>query len=136
MRIADALTEQKHEVMMIDHDADTFRKLETTNSGCRFVIGDAIDQDVLRRAEIERADVFLALTGEDNANLFAAQAAQKLFNVKRVLVRVADATRAQAFGEIGLTTICATELIADAVKQRIGLAGPAGKKTVRAKDQP
>jgi len=133
LKIADALSRQNHKVTMIDRDPDTFRKLETAIPGCLFVVGDAIDQDVLRKAEIEQADLFLALTGEDNANLFAAQAAQTLFNVRRVLARVADPTRAQAFAELGLTAICSTDLIAAAVKEKIGLStpGPAAEKAGR-----
>jgi trk system potassium uptake protein len=127
MKVAEALSQQKHEVTVIDRDADSFRRLEASDGSCRLVIGDAIDQDVLRRAEVESADVFLALTGEDNANLFAAQAARELFGVQKVIVRVADPLRAQAFTEMGITTVCATDLIAEALKEKLGLVAPARK---------
>jgi trk system potassium uptake protein TrkA len=120
IKTAEALCQQKHQVTVIDRDPDSFRRLESSAAGCQFVIGDAIDQDVLRKAEVDRADVFLALTGEDNANLFAAEAAREVFKVKRVIVRVAGPVRAQAFAEMGLITICATDLIVDAVRKKIG----------------
>ena len=119
MKIAEALCQQKNEVTVIDRDADTLRKLEGIVE-CKAVVGDAIDQDILRNAAIEDADCFLALTGEDNANLFAAQVAREIFKVKKVIVRVASPVRAQAFSEMGLITVCATDLIADAVKRKIG----------------
>ena len=119
MKIAELLSQQKHDVTVIDRDADTFRKLEASTS-CRTVVGDAVDQDALRRAEVEGSDLFLALTGEDNANLFAAQVAKEIFKAKRVIVRVADPVRAQAFAEMGLVTVCGTDLIADAVRKKIG----------------
>jgi trk system potassium uptake protein len=120
LKTAEALIKQKHEVTIIDRDADSFRKIEESGL-CHFVVGDAIDQDVLRKAEAEKADVFMALTGEDNANIFAAQAAKELFKVKKVIVRVADPVRAQAFAEMGLITVCATDLISDAVRKKMGV---------------
>jgi trk system potassium uptake protein TrkA len=119
MKVAEALSQQKHQVTVIDRDMDTFRKLEA-GTGCQFVIGDATDQDVLRKAETESADAFLALTGEDNANLFAAQVAKEILKVKKVIVRLADPVRANAFAEMGLTTICGTDLMAELIKKKIG----------------
>jgi trk system potassium uptake protein len=117
-KIAEALGQQKNEVTVIDRDADALRLLDGID-GCRRVVGDAIDQDVLRKADVEEADCFLALTGEDNANLFAAQVAREIIGIKKVIVRVASPVRAQAFSEMGLITVCATDLIADAVSKKL-----------------
>lgn len=118
MSVAENLSQQKHEITLIDRDADSFRKLEGTD-GFQFIVGDATDQDILRKAETEGADAFLALTGEDNANLLAAQVARELFKIKTVVVRVAGPIRARAYSEMGLTTVCGTDLIADAVMKKI-----------------
>jgi trk system potassium uptake protein len=119
-KLAEILSQQKHELTVVDRDADAFRKLEAITES-QFVSGNIIDQDVLVKAGIEQADVFLALTGDDNANLFSAQVAKELFKVKRVIVRVDEPVRANAFSEeLGLITICGTELIADQVKKKIG----------------
>lgn len=107
-----------HQVTVIDRDVDTFRKLED-GTGCTFVVGDATDQDVLRKAEADQADVFMALTGEDNTNLFAAQVAKELLKVKKVIVRLADPVRANAFAEMGLTTVCGTDLTADLIGKKL-----------------
>ena len=120
-KIAEILSQQKHELTVIDRDADAFRKLEAMTEA-QFVSGNIIDQDVLVKAGIEQADVLLALTGDDNANLFSAQIAKELFKVKRVIIRVDEPVRAKAFAEeLGLITICGTELIADQVKKKIGV---------------
>ena len=118
LKTAEALIKQKHEVTIIDRDADSFRKIEESEL-CHFVVGDAIDQEVLHKAETDQADVFMALTGEDNANIFAAQASKELFKVKKVIVRIADPVRAQAFSEMGLVTVCSTDLISDAVRKKM-----------------
>jgi trk system potassium uptake protein TrkA len=120
-KIAEIMSQQKHEITVIDRDADAFRKLEAITES-QFVTGNIIDQDILVKAGIEQADIFLALTGDDNANLFSAQVAKELFKVKRVIVRVDEPVRANAFSEeLGLITICGTELIADQVKKKIGV---------------
>lgn len=120
-KLAEILSQQKHELTVVDRDTDTFRKLETLTEA-QFVTGNIIDQDIMVKAGIEQADVFLALTGDDNANLFSAQVAKELFKVKRVIVRVDEPVRANAFSEeLGLMTICGTELIADQVKKKIGV---------------
>lgn len=120
-KLAEILSQQKHELTVVDRDTDTFRKLEAITEA-QFVTGNIIDQDVLVKAGIEQADVFLALTGDDNANLFSAQIAKELFKVKRVIIRVDEPVRANAFAEeLGLITICGTELIADQVKKKIGV---------------
>ena len=62
---------------------------------------------------------FLALTGEDNANLFAAQIAKELLKVRKVIVRLADPVRANAFAEMGLTTVCGTDLMADLIGKKM-----------------
>lgn len=120
-KIAEILSQQKHELTVVDRDPDTFRKLEALTEA-QFVTGNIIDQDVLVKAGIEQAAVFLALTGDDNANLFSAQVAKELFKVKKVITRVDEPVRAKAFSEeLGLITICGTELIADQVKKKIGV---------------
>ena len=120
-KITEILSQQKHELTVVDRDPDTFRKLEALTEA-QFVTGNIIDQDILVKAGIEQADVFLALTGDDNANLFSAQIAKELFKVKRVIIRVDEPVRANAFSEeLGLVTICGTELIADQVKKKIGV---------------
>ena len=70
------------------------------STGCRrrsagtAVRGDGTDEDVLRRAGTEGADVFLALTEGDNRNVMAAQLAVEAFGVARVIAKINDPVRA------------------------------------------
>lgn len=119
IRIAEILAQQ-NELIVIDRDADSFQKLDSITDA-QFITGNITDQDVLINAGIKNADVFLALTGDDNANLFAAQVAKELFQVKKVIARVKDPMRAKSFSdEIGLNTVCGTELIAEQIKKKMG----------------
>jgi trk system potassium uptake protein TrkA len=63
---------------------------------------------VLRRAGIEDADGFVAVTEGDNRNIMASQVAKHIFKVPRVVARIYDPERAEAYEKLGLHTICPT----------------------------
>jgi len=121
-KIAEVLGQQDNELVIIDRDADAFRPIETSLANAQFLSGNIADQDVLVKAGIEGADIFLALTNDDNANIFSAQIAKELFRVKKVIACVKDPVRAKAFtDELDLTTVCGTDLIADQIKKKMGV---------------
>lgn len=95
--------------------SDAFRRLGTRFKGQRQV-GTGLDQDTLRKAGLERADVFIAVTQGDNTNIMAAQLAKEVFAVPRVIARIYDPIRAQAYRELGITTLCTTTLAAGIIR--------------------
>jgi len=107
--LATLASEAGHEVTIVDRDRGSFRRLGPAFSG-RTVVGLGIDEDVLTEAGIQRADVFVAVTSGDNSNLMAAQCARVRFNVPKVIARVYDPIRAQAYAELGVDTYCSTTL--------------------------
>jgi trk system potassium uptake protein TrkA len=120
-KLAEILGQQKYELIVIDRDADAFRQIEVSSTDAQFVTGNITDQDTLIKAGIQDADVFLALTNDDNANLFSAQIAKELFKIKKVIACVKDPVRSKAFAdELGITTVCGTDLIADQIKKKMG----------------
>jgi trk system potassium uptake protein TrkA len=106
--------EEGHNVAVIDLKADALLRLGETFSGVT-VVGTGIDEDVLKRAGIEQAEVFLALTSQDNPNIMAAQIAQMRFNVPRVITRIYDPAREDTFHDMGMETICPTTLVASRI---------------------
>lgn len=125
-KIIEIMLEQKHTLTVIDRDADVVRQIDAIKleaiTDIQFITGNIVDQDILVKAGIENADVFLALTNDDNANILSAQVAKELFKVKRVIASVKDPVRARAFtDELGLDTICGTDLIAEQIKKKIGV---------------
>src|SRR6188472_1253066 len=109
-----------HEVIILDESTRAFERLPTSFSG-HAVRGDGTDEDVLRRAGVEGADVFLALTEGDNRNIMAAQVAAEALGIGNVIAKINDPLRATAYAEIGITTLCRTGLMLDAVSAQIGL---------------
>jgi trk system potassium uptake protein TrkA len=101
--------EAGHEVTVVDRDRTAFRRLGQGFQG-RKVVGLGIDEDVLIEAGIERADVFVAVTSGDNSNLMAAQIARVRFKLRKVIARVYDPIRAEAYAELGVDTYCSSTL--------------------------
>lgn len=98
-----------HNVTIIDLQSEAFRRLGTKFKGNR-IVGNGIDEDVLKRAGIEHADVFVAATQGDNRNIMAAQIARINFNVKKVIARIYDPVRADRYRDLGITTLCTTTI--------------------------
>lgn len=124
-RLATTLDAEGHDVTVIDSNADSFRRLSTDFRGSA-VVGVGIDEDVLRRAGIEEADAFAAVTNGDNTNMMAAQVAKVVFNVPKVVARIYDPIREEAYHSLNLVeTICPTIMGADRVRERILSLTPA-----------
>ncbi len=109
--LANLLSRVGHSVVVIDLDPSSFDDLSPDFSGFK-VEGDATSINILKQAKLEKADVMLAATHEDNANLLLAQVAHKIFSVPRVLARVYDPGREQIYRRLGIETICPTSVAA------------------------
>lgn len=125
-RIATMLDREGFAVTVVDNDGFAFRRLPDDFHGST-VLGTGIDEDVLKRAGIEHAHTFIAVTNEDNPNIMAAQVAQTVFHVPEVVVRIYDVARADTYTELGLKTICPTTVIADMVRAQVTVSAP-GKR--------
>jgi trk system potassium uptake protein TrkA len=118
--LADSLDRAGHEVIVIDTSTSAFDRLPGSFGGTA-VRGDGTDEDTLRRAGAESADLFMAMTEGDNRNVMAAQLATEALDAKQVIAKINDPLRAAAYAELGLATLCRTNLMADAVSRFIGL---------------
>ena len=106
-RLATMLDSEGHDVTVVDTNARSFRRLPSSFNGAT-VLGTGIDADILAKAGVEKADVFVATTEGDNRNVMAAQVAQKIFNVPTVIARMYDVGRAEIFSKLGIKTYCPT----------------------------
>ena len=109
--LAKQMSGEGHDVVVLDLTSEAFRRLGTKFRGQRLV-GSGLDQDLLRRAGLDHAAVFIAVTQGDNTNIMAAQIAREVFSVGKVVARIYDPIRAQAYRELGITTLCTTTLAA------------------------
>ncbi len=110
------LSAEGDDVTVIDFNEVAFNRLGEDFAG-EMVLGTGVDEDVLRRAGTERADAFVAVTNVDTTNIMAAQLAQHLFGIKKVICRIYDPARESVYQELGLETISPTVISAEQVKR-------------------
>jgi len=118
--LADQLDRTGHQVVILDVSSGAFDRLPSSFGGSA-IRGDGTDEDVLRRAGTEGADIFLALTEGDNRNVMAAQLAAEALGVQRTIAKINDPLRAAAYAELGIATLCRTGLMIDAINTYLGL---------------
>lgn len=112
-QIAADMDKAGHDVVIVDRDPNAFSKASirgvlTIAFKGEQVVGNGTDSDVLRRAGVESADGFVAVTEGDNRNIMASQVAKHIFKVPKVVARIYDPERAEAYEKLGLHTICPT----------------------------
>jgi len=103
-----------HSVSILDISSAAFDRLPSSFKGSA-QRGDGTDEDTLRRAGTQDADLFLAVTEGDNRNIMAAQLAAEEFRVGQVIAKINDPLRALAYAELGIATICRTDLMTNAI---------------------
>lgn len=122
-RVAGLLDHTGNKVTVIDTDSRAFRRLPAGFGG-ETIIGTGIDEDILRKAGIEDADAFIAVTNGDNRNIMASQVAKLIFNVPEVVCRIYDPVREDTYRRLGLTTVCPTTTISAIVLDHVMRADP------------
>jgi trk system potassium uptake protein TrkA len=113
-RTAAELDRRGEKVTVVDDDARAFNRLPSTFGGVT-VRGTGTDEDVLRGAGAELSDVLMALTEGDNRNALAAQLGKHTFGIPRVIAKINDPLRAEAYRALGMETICRTVMLSDAL---------------------
>ncbi|HCG98255.1 MAG: hypothetical protein A2074_01525 [Candidatus Aquicultor primus] len=117
-QLATMLSDDGHNVVVIDSDGGSFRRLGTTFNGLT-IVGNGFDEQVLEKAGIQNADIFIAVTNLDNTNIMAGQVAKKLYGVKKVISRVYYPDREKTYHKLGLETVCGTTLVARKIRDFI-----------------
>lgn len=126
-RLANRLSREGHSIVVIDTDPSSFDGLSPDFSGFRLE-GDATRMSVLRDAKLEKADVLVAATDEDNINLMVAQVALKVFGVGKVLARIFDPRRNSVYTQLGIETVCPTSLAVDLFYRAVSGERESGKE--------
>jgi trk system potassium uptake protein TrkA len=107
-----------HEVVVVDQDPDSFRRLGSGFHGTT-VTGVGFDWDTLLEAGVERTDAFVAVSSGDNSNIVAARVARENFGVGNVVARIYDPRRAEIYQRLGIPTVATVRWTADRVLRRL-----------------
>jgi trk system potassium uptake protein TrkA len=116
--VAQALSALGDDVSLLDAAEEAFEFLGRSFDGTLHV-GVTYDVDALRAAGIEEADVFLALTPSDNANLMSVQLAERVFGVPRAIARLDDPAREPAYRALAVDFVPTARLVARVVVERV-----------------
>ncbi|MCK4267686.1 MAG: TrkA family potassium uptake protein [Actinomycetia bacterium] len=117
-QLATFLSEEGHDVAIIDRNVDAFKRLGSTFNGLS-IEGLGFDKDILVEAGIEKTDVFAAVTDLDNTNMMAVEVATKIFDVPRAIARLYNPTRSLTYEKLGLEYICGTVMLAEKMLETI-----------------
>lgn len=112
------LADDGHDVTVIDRREETLRSLGRGFNG-QYVVGEAYDVGVLDEAGLDGADVFLAVTDSDNANLMAAEVATGVFGVRRSIARLYDPNREDAYRALRVQFVTGTKIIASVIYEQV-----------------
>jgi trk system potassium uptake protein len=84
--IAAELTENGHQVMLVDKDPESVRP--DSIPGAQWLVADACELAVLEKADLASCQVVIAATGDDKVNLVVSLLAKTEYGVPRVVARV------------------------------------------------
>ena len=85
--LANDLAGAGHEVQLIEESSDVVQRSHAAE-GVEWLVADACEVNSLRQAGLEKCDVVVAATGDDEDNLVVSLLAKQEFGVPRVIARV------------------------------------------------
>jgi trk system potassium uptake protein len=114
-----ALLDQGHEVLIVEKEAAKSEVIRNeVGSAC--IRGDGCEVSTLTEIGTGRADMFIAVTGDDEDNLVSCQIARHKFNVPRTMARTNNPRNEIIFKKMGIdVTINGTNIIMEYIEQEV-----------------
>ncbi len=117
--LAKELIEEGHEVLVIEKDSTKAERI-AEELGDISLWGDGCEASTMEAAGFGRADMVIAVTGDDEDNLVSCQVAKAKFNVPRAVARINNPKNKEIFKKLGIdTTVSATGAILAQIEQEI-----------------
>lgn len=117
--LAKELVEEGHEVLVIEKDATKVERI-AEDLGDITLRGDGCEAATMEMAGFGRADMVIAVTGDDEDNLVVCQVAKAKFDVPRALARINNPKNEEIFNRLGIdTTVSATAAILAQIEQEL-----------------
>jgi trk system potassium uptake protein len=117
--LARELINKEHEVTLIESDRRRYLTVEQELEH-NIQYGDASELWVLERAGIQRADMVIAVTGDDEDNMLICQVAREKYMVERIIARVNNPRNLEHFELLGIKpSVSATGLILNLIEHEV-----------------
>ncbi len=113
------MDEPAHEVLIIEKDGAKCERI-AEELGDIVLRGDGCEATTMEIAGFGRADMLIAVTGDDEDNLVTCQVGKTKFNVSRTIARINNPKNEQIFRRLGIdTTVSATAAILAQIEQEL-----------------
>jgi trk system potassium uptake protein TrkA len=113
------LLKEGHEVLVVEKDSRICKTI-TDELGSVCFRGDGCEAATLAEVGTGRADMFVAVTGDDEDNLVSCQVARHKHNVPRTIARLRNPRNATLFKKLGVdVTISSTDIILEAIEREV-----------------
>jgi len=117
LNLASFLIADGHDVTLIENDGNL-----CTNAAAELdalvICGNGTDTKTLEEANVASADVFVAATGNDEANLLACILVRE-FELPKIIARVSEPSHAEAFRKVGIDSVISPEITAASYLEKL-----------------
>jgi trk system potassium uptake protein len=105
--LAQLLIADGHDVTIIESD-DSLCNETAVELDALIICGNGTDTKTLEEANIKNADVFVAATGYDEANLLSCILVRE-YNISKIIARVSNPDHEEAFRKVGIDAVISPE---------------------------
>jgi len=117
--LSKALLDEGHEILVVEKDAAR-RDFICGELGSICIRGDGCEAATLAEVGTGRADMFIAVTGDDEDNLVSCQVAKYKFNVPRTIARISNPKNESIFKKLGIdVTVSSTNIILEHIEEEV-----------------
>lgn len=117
-QLASMLDTEGHQITILDTNDYSFHRLPSSFKGTA-IVGDGTNEETLKKAGIQEADAFVAVTQGDNRNIMASQIAKLIFKVPKVILRIYDPLRRELYNDLGMESFSPTVIFAQLLKDKL-----------------
>jgi trk system potassium uptake protein TrkA len=119
LNLARELIDKGHEVTLLESDRRRYLLVEP-ELGHVVHYGDATELWVLERAGVQRTDLVITVTGDDEDNMLVCQVAKEKYECERIIARVNNPRNLQHFKLLGIQpVVSATDLILRLIEHEV-----------------
>ena len=127
--IATELSLSGRDVVIIDINENSFRKLSANDSGFK-VVGDATDIDTLMEVDIYKATMLIAATNDDDVNIMISLIAKNILNIDTVITRLYDNEKEVVYEGLDIKIIRPTTLTINEFDKLLEINKAVNKKSL------
>ncbi|HPD18078.1 MAG: NAD-binding protein [Candidatus Goldbacteria bacterium] len=115
--LAKLLMEEGHEVLLVEKNKTRYFELNN-ELGENIFLGDASESDILKNIGTNRADVLVAVTGDDDTNLVICQLAKIMYMIPRTIARISNPKNEDIFSSLGVDNVVNTTQIVNSLIEK------------------